>query len=82
MTNLQIPDQLANQIREEAKAEGMTVPDLLAKMLREHRNAKYMPREYSATITARLDRIYANEQSSFDPNLRKLQLHSLDREHW
>jgi hypothetical protein len=82
MTNLQIPDQLANQIQEEAKAEGTTVPNLLAQMLREHQHAKSTPRERSAAITAQLDRVFAKEQSSLDPNLRKLQSRSLDREQW
>jgi hypothetical protein len=82
MTNLQLPDQLANQIQEEAKAEGTTVPNLLAQMLREHRHAKSTPRERSAAITAHLDKLYAQESSSLDPNLRKLQSRSLDQEQW
>jgi Na+/phosphate symporter len=77
MTNLQIPDQLANQILEEAKAEGTTVPDLLEQMLHEHRQAKRKSREHSAAITAQLDTVYAKEQSSLDPNLSELQSRSL-----
>ena len=82
MTNLQIPDQLANQILEEATAEGTTVPNLLTQMLREHRHAKRAPRERSAAITAHLDTLYTKEPSSLDPNLRELQSRSLDHEKW
>jgi len=82
MTNLQIPDQLANQIVEEAKAEGTTVPDLLTQMLREHQRSKRIPQDRSAAITAHLDTLYAKESSSLDPNLRQLQSRSMDREKW
>lgn len=73
MTNLQIPDQLANQILEEAKAEGTTVPDLLTQMLHEHQRSKRTPQDRSAAITAHLDTLYTKESSLLDPNLRKLQ---------
>ncbi len=84
MTNLQIPEKLADEIREEAEAEGVTVLDLLTQLLQEHRrNAKR--RRVSqplSDITERLNAIYATEDSSIDPALVKLQARALDNEKW
>ena len=74
MTNLQVPDQLAERIQAEAKAEGLTVHELLQRMLREHRTLKRSLKTLSAAeITAQLDALYANISSSLDPALLRLQ---------
>jgi len=83
MTNLQVPDQLAEKIQAEAKAEGLTVHELLQRMLREHRKTKRSLKALSASaVTARLDALYANISSSLDPALLRLQSLSLEREAW
>ena len=83
MTNLQVPDQLAERIQAEAKAEGLTVHELLQRMLREHRTLKRSLKTLSAAeITAQLDALYANISSSLDPALLRLQGLSLERETW
>lgn len=83
MTNLQIPDQLAEQIRAEAKAEGLSIHELLQRMLREHRKTKHSLKTLSvAEITARLDTLYADIAPSLDPALLRLQSLSLEREAW
>ena len=83
MTNLQVPDQLAEKIQAEAKAEGLAVHELLQQMLREHRTLKRSLKTLSAAdITARLDALYANMSSSLDPALLRLQSLSLEREAW
>lgn len=83
MTNLQIPDQLAEQIRAEAKAEGLSIHELLQRLLREHRKTKHSLKALSAAaVTARLDALYAKISSSLDPALLRLQSLSLEREAW
>ena len=83
MTNLQVPDKLAEKIQAEAKAEGLTVHELLQRMLREHRTLKRSLKTLSAAeITAQLDALYANISSSLDPALLRLQGLSLEREAW
>ncbi len=83
MTNLQVPDQLAEKIQAEAKAEGLTVHELLQRMLREHRTLKRSLKTLSAAdITAQLDALYANISSSLDPALLRLQGLSLERGTW
>jgi flagellin-specific chaperone FliS len=83
MTHLQVPDQLAEKIQAEAKAEGLTVHELLQRMLREHRTLKRSLKTLSAAeITAQLDALYANISSSLDPALLRLQGLSLEREAW
>ncbi len=83
MTNLQVPDQLAEKIQAEAKAEGLTVHELLQRMLREHRALKRSLKTLSAAeITAQLDALYANISSSLDPALLRLQSLSFEREAW
>ncbi len=83
MTNLQVPDQLAEQIQAEAKAAGVPIQEFLRQMLREHRQLKRALKKLSpAEITARLDALYANVSSALDPALLKLQSWSLEREAW
>lgn len=83
MTNLQVPDQLAEQIEAEAKAAGVPIQEFLRQMLQEHRQLKRALKTLSsAEITARLDALYASVSSSLDPALLKLQSRSLEREAW
>jgi flagellin-specific chaperone FliS len=83
MTNLHLPDQLAEQIQAEATAEGLTVHELLQRMLREHQKLKRSLKALSpAEITARLDALYTQISSSLDPALLRLQSLSLERESW
>jgi len=83
MTNLQIPDQLAEQIEATAIAEGIPVHELLQQMLRERQQLKRTLKRLSpAEITSRLDALYASIPSSLDPALLRLQSRSLERETW
>jgi hypothetical protein len=83
MTNLQVPDLLAEQIQAAANAEGLAIHELLQKMLREHQKSKRPIKPLSAAeITSRLDTLYAKLPSSLDPTLLKLQSRSLEREAW
>ena len=83
MTNLQVPDLLAEQIQAAATAEGLAIHELLQKMLREHQKSKRPSKPLSAVeITSRLDTLYAKLPSSLDPALFKLQSRSLEREAW
>ena len=81
MTNLQIPDQLAEQIEATANAEGIPVHELLQRMLREYQQLKHTPEVVSADeITSRLDTLYTDVSSSLDPVLLRLQSRSLERD--
>jgi len=83
MTNLQVPDQLAEEIQAEAKAAGIPVDKLLQQMLRERQQLKRTLKRLSpAEITSRLDALYASIPSSLDPALLRLQSRSLERETW
>lgn len=81
MTNFQVPDQLAEQIQTQARAEGLSVHEFLQRVLREHQQLKR--EDLSASdITARLDALYLHESSTLDSALLRLQNRSLEREAW
>ncbi|MBI3244274.1 MAG: hypothetical protein HYZ49_18500 [Chloroflexi bacterium] len=88
MTNLQLPDNLAKQIRETAEAIGITIPDLLRQLISDYRhkqNQALPARQQSnatSPITERLNAIYIKETSPLDMALFKMQTLSLGREQW
>ena len=83
MTDLPVPDNLADQIRAEAEASGESIPELLQQMLRERQRAR-QARHSDATppVTKQLDAVYVQQPSRLDPQLQKLQARSLHREDW
>lgn len=88
MTNLQLPDNLAKQIRETAEATGITIPDLLRQLISDYRRKQKQalpPRQQinaTSVITERLDVIYSREASQLDLALFKMQALSLGYEQW
>ncbi len=86
MTNLPLPDNLVKQIRETADAIGMTIPDLLSRLIDDYRQNPVAIRRHKpisrAGITVRLNTIYANQPSSLDPVLSRMQFRSLGHEQW
>jgi hypothetical protein len=83
MINLPVPDTLAEEIKAEAQAEGISVPDLLTELLQERRKAqrkRLFPQ--GEELTKNLDEVYEKEPSTVDPVLMTMQLRSLDREEW
>lgn len=83
MTNLPLPDQLAEQLQAAAKAEGVAVQELLRQMLNERSAMKRSEKLLTTNqITARFDAVYAHQPSSLYPLLQQLQSRSLEREDW
>lgn len=63
-------DELAQRL-------GKTCSQLYAEAL-----IAYLDSYREASITARLDRVYAEQPSEFDPGLGALEWRSIPREHW
>ncbi len=76
-TAISIPDKVFRSADALAKRLGISRSELYATAVTE-----FLTRNQSRQVTARLDAIYAEEDSSLSPNLIQLQAKSLAREEW
>jgi metal-responsive CopG/Arc/MetJ family transcriptional regulator len=76
-TTLSLPDELFDAAENLSKRLGMSRSRLYATAL-----AEFVAKHQSRKVTARLDAVYATEESGLDPTVRRLQARSLPRESW
>ena len=74
---LSIPDELFESAETLGKRLGVSRSRLYATAL-----ADYVARHQSRKVTARLDAVYATEESRLDTSLRRAQARSLPRDSW
>ena len=74
---LSVPDELFASAETLAKRLGVTRSRLYATAL-----ADFVVKHHGRSVTARLDAVYASEESHLDPALRRLQTRSLARDSW
>ena len=74
---LSIPDDLFESAESLGKRLGVSRSRLYATAL-----ADYVAKHQSRKVTARLDAVYAAEDSRLDRQLRRAQAHSLTRDSW
>ena len=74
---LSIPDELFDSAETLGKRLGVSRSRLYATAL-----ADYVARHQSRKVTARLDAVYATEESRLDRSLRRAQARSLPRDSW
>jgi hypothetical protein len=83
MTNLPLPDQLAEQLKSLAQSEGVAVHELLRRMLVERTTRRQAGGPFAdAELTARFDAVYAGQPSGLDPGLQRGQSQTIEREDW
>ncbi len=74
---LSIPDELFDSAETLGKRLGVSRSRLYATAL-----ADFVAKHQSHKVTARLDAVYATEDSRLDPATRRLQARSLTRDSW
>ena len=74
---LSIPDDLFRSAEALGKRLGVSRSRLYATAL-----ADYVAKHQNRKVTARLDQVYAREESGVEPTLRRTQARSLPRESW
>ncbi|HLF11479.1 MAG TPA: ChpI protein [Gammaproteobacteria bacterium] len=74
---LSIPDELFVSAETPGKRLGVSRSRLYATAL-----AEFVAKHQSRKVTARLDAVYATEDSRFDAATRRLQVRSLPRDSW
>ena len=74
---LSIPDELFESAETLGKRLGVSRSRLYATAL-----AEYVAKHQSRKVTARLDAVYATEESGLDRSLRRAQARSLPRDSW
>jgi len=76
-TAISIPDKLFRSADSLAKRLGISRSELYATAITE-----FLSKHQGRRVTAKLDAIYAEEESSLSPNLIQLQAKSLAHEEW
>ncbi len=76
-TAISIPDELFEAADRAAKTLGVSRSELYATAVLE-----YLKRHRAKDTTAKLNDVYASNDSSVDPNLENMQLKLLSREKW
>ena len=76
-TAISLPDPLFNAADALASRLGVSRSELYATAL-----AEFVAKHTDAEVTARLNEVYAHEDSSLDPALRGAQRESIGREEW
>ena len=74
---LSIPDELFASAETLGKRLGVSRSRLYASAL-----AEYIAKHQTREVTARLDAVYATEESGLDPSIRRKQARSLPRDSW
>lgn len=76
-TAISIPDQIFSRAERFARERKMTRSGLFTAAV-----AEYIQQHRQDDVTEKLNRVYAEEDSSLDPVLSRLQALSLPREEW
>ncbi len=76
-TAISLPDSVFHAAESVAKQLGVSRSELYAKAL-----AEYLQKYNEQQITARFNEIYAEEDSSLDPVIAKMQFLSIPHEDW
>jgi antitoxin MazE6 len=76
-TAISIPDKVFRSADALAKRLGVSRSELYSTAI-----VEYLSKQQGRHITARLDAVYAEEDSSLSPNSVRLQAKSLTREEW
>jgi len=76
-TAISIPDKVFRSADALAKRLGISRSELYATAI-----AEFLLRHQGRHVTARLDAIYSEEDSSLSPNLTRLQAKSIAHEEW
>lgn len=76
-TAISIPDKVFSSADALAKSLGLSRSELYATAV-----AEFLSKHQDRQVTARLDSVYAEEDSSLSPGLTQLQAKSLAREEW
>lgn len=76
-TTVSLPDAVFYEAESVAKQLGMSRSELYAKALTE-----YLRKHNDAQITAKFNEVYAEEDSSLDPVLAKMQYLAISSEDW
>jgi metal-responsive CopG/Arc/MetJ family transcriptional regulator len=76
-TAISIPDKVFRSADSLAKRLGMSRSELYT-----HAIVEFLSKQQSRRVTARLDEVYAHEDSSLSPPLVQLQARSLLHEEW
>lgn len=76
-TAISLPDPLFNAADALAGRLGVSRSELYATAL-----AEFVAKHTDTEVTARLNEVYADEDSSLDPVLRRMQRQSIGREEW
>jgi metal-responsive CopG/Arc/MetJ family transcriptional regulator len=76
-TAISIPDKVFRSADSLAKRLGISRSELYT-----HAIAEFLSKQQSRQVTARLDEVYAHEDSSLPPSLIQLQARSLPHEEW
>jgi len=76
-TAISLPDSLYTAADALAGRLGVSRSELYATAL-----AEFVAKHTDAEVTSRLNALYADEDSSFDPALRRAQRQSVGREEW
>lgn len=74
---LSIPDELFESAETLSKRLGVSRSRLYATAL-----ADFVAKHQSRKVTARLDAVYATDDSRLEPTIRRLQARSLPRDSW
>jgi metal-responsive CopG/Arc/MetJ family transcriptional regulator len=76
-TAISLPDEVFRAAERVAKRKGMSRSEFYARAI-----VALLRQEDDEAITAQLNRVYADSDSSLDPVLAKLSYQSLEREDW
>lgn len=76
-TAISLPDDLFDSADELAEELGVSRSELYATAV-----AEYVAKHRGEDITARLNRVYADEPSALDPRVRRAQARSVGRSEW
>ena len=76
-TAISIPNDVFERIENYAKRKKKSRSQIFSKAAEE-----YLNKRETEEITANLNKVYAEEDSSVDPVLLKMALHSLPKEDW
>jgi metal-responsive CopG/Arc/MetJ family transcriptional regulator len=74
---ISLPDDLFDSADELAEQMGLSRSELYARAV-----AEYLAKHRDQDVTARLNAVYAEEQSGIDPRLRKAQARSARSSEW
>lgn len=76
-TAISIPDKVFDSAEKLANRLGKTRSQLYTQAI-----SSYLAKHKTDDITKKLDEVYSSENAALDPNLNRMQSHSLPKENW